>query len=300
MPELPDVCLYVARLQERLIGQRLENVRFYKPFVLRTVTPKPADLIGRSCVGVSRLGKRIVIEMEEDGFIVIHLMIAGRFTWADGSSPLPFSSHKNQLAYWQWTSGNLGLQEASSKKRAGVFLVQGREGLVEFSRAGLDVFKASDAEFAAQLRWQNRTLKRALTDPNTLDGIGNAYSDEILFAARLSPVRTTQALSDEEMSRLKAAAMDTLDGWRTQLQKVYKGFPKPAQVTAFRPEYFVHGRYGQPCRVCGKPIQRIVQAENETNYCAQCQNEGRLLADRSLSKLLKDDWPKTIEELIGE
>ena len=299
MPEYPDIELYVTRLKERVVGRRLERVRFYSAFVLRSVGVAAADVEGREVAGVSRLGKRIVIELEGDRFIVIHLMIAGRLQW---HSPAPVEKRalgKVLLASFRFEDGQLNLVETSTKKRASVYLVQGRAGLDEHRRDGLDVFSATSEEFAERLRSRNRTLKRMLTDPNMFDGIGNAYSDEILYAARFSPVRLTRALTDEEVSRLQAAAKDTFTYWRVRLQELYPGFPKPADVTAFRPDFATHGRYGKPCPVCGSPIQHIVYAENETNYCAKCQNEGRLLADRSLSRLLKSDWPKTLEEMEG-
>lgn len=298
MPEYPDIELYVARLSERLVGQRLEKARFYSAFVLRSVTVPPADIEGRHVHAVSRLGKRIVIELEDERFIVIHLMIAGRFQWMSPPREDQRALGKVLLASFRFTNGQLNLVESSSKKRAAIHLVQGRDGLNEHKRNGLDVFKATPEEFAARLRSENRTLKRMLTNPSAFDGIGNAYSDEILFAAKLSPVRLTRALSDDEVMRLHEAAKSTLSFWRTRLQEVYTDFPKPGDVTAFRPDFATHGRFGKPCPVCGSPIQHIVYAENETNYCARCQNEGRLLADRSLSRLLKSDWPKTLEEMV--
>ncbi|MEZ0324620.1 MAG: Fpg/Nei family DNA glycosylase [Fimbriimonas sp.] len=299
MPELPDVELYVTRLRERLVGARLLKASFYSPFVLRSFAVKPSEVEGLAVTGVSRLGKRIVLELEDEHFIVIHLMIAGRLQW---QSPLPEQKKalgKMLLASFRFEEGQLGLFEISSKKRASIHLVRGREGLTEHRRAGIDVFGASSDQIKERLLAQNRTLKRALTDPNAFDGIGNAYSDEILFWARLSPVRRTGSLTDEEIERLHGAAKDTLRDWKAKLEEKYPGFPKPTEITAFRPEFATHGKYNQPCPVCGQPIQRIVYAENETNYCAKCQNEGRLLADRSLSRLLKDDWPKTLEEMIG-
>jgi formamidopyrimidine-DNA glycosylase len=297
MPELPDVSLYITRLQERLVGEPLERMRFYSPFVLRSVGVQPSDMEGRTVVDVFRIGKRIVIELQEERFIVIHLMIAGRFQW---QSPAPVeqkSIGKVLLASWRFRSGQLGLVELSSRKRASVHLVQGRAGLEEHRRHGIDVFSASVAEFTAKLQAKNRTLKRALTDPSSFDGIGNAYSDEILFHAGLSPVRQTKTLTEEEIERLLGACRKTLAEWTEKLQELYPGFPKPKDITAFRPEFSVHGRFGQRCVVCGSKVQHIVYAENETNYCARCQNEGRLLADRSLSRLLKDDWPRTLEEM---
>lgn len=298
MPELPDIELYLARLRERLVGERLEKIRFHTPFVLRSVGTPASEVEGRVVVGLSRLGKRIVIELEEERFILIHLMIAGRLQWV---SPPPMDKRslgKVLIASFRFASGQLNLIETSTRKRAAVYLIRRREDLDEHRREGIDVFSAMPEGFAARLKAQNRTLKRILTDPHVFDGIGNAYSDEILFWARLSPMRLSQSLGDEEIARLRDSAILTLGDWAKRLQELYKGFPKPADVTAFRPDFAVHGRYGQPCRVCGQPVQRIVYAENETNYCAHCQNEGRLLADRSLSRLLKDDWPSTLEEML--
>jgi formamidopyrimidine-DNA glycosylase len=295
VPELPDVNLYVVRLRERTVGARLEDMRIYGPSVLRSIDPPPGALLGKSVRSVERLGKRIVYEFGEDLFMVLHLMISGRLGWSEVQGTIPMRAPKVQMAAWQWSSGRLTLTEASTRKRATVQLARGPGALEPFRRSGADLFALSEEEFASRLRFQNRTLKRALTDPNSFDGVGNAYSDEILFAARLSPVKTTGGLSDEQVSRLLTACRETLGGWRDRLIQTYPDFPRPGQITAFRPEFNVHGRYGQPCRVCGAPVQHIVYAENETNYCAVCQNEGRLLADRSLSRLLKEDWPKMLQ-----
>lgn len=300
MPELPDIELYLARIRERVLGEKLEKIRFYSPFILRSVGVTPSELEGRTVTSVFRLGKRIVIEVEDERFVVIHLMIAGRFNWQSPLPPEKPAMGKTMLAALRFTAGQLGLVELSTRKRASIYLVKGRAGLDEHRREGLDLFSATDSEFLQRLQSQNRTLKRALTDPHSFDGIGNAYSDEILFTAKLSPVKQTKALTEEEGARLHEAAKNTLAYWRDHLQSLYKNFPRPNDVTAFRPDFAVHGRYGKPCPVCGAPIQHIVYAENETNYCANCQNEGRLLADRSLSRLLKDDWPKTLEEMAGE
>jgi formamidopyrimidine-DNA glycosylase len=297
MPELPDIELYVTRLSERLIGQRIERLKFYNPFVLRSFEVKPSDIEMRMVTGVSRLGKRIILELEEEKFVVIHLMIAGRFQWL---SPAPIEKKavgKVLIASIRFEEGQLNLVEMSTKKRASIYLVRGKEGLEEHRRDGLNVFTATSDEFAARIRSENRTLKRMITNPNSFDGIGNAYSDEILFAAKLSPVKLTQSLKPEEIKRLHQAAKDTFTYWRERLLELYPNFPKPGDITAFRPDFATHGKFKQPCPVCKAPIQHIVYAENETNYCAKCQNEGRLLADRSLSRLLKSDWPKTIEEL---
>lgn len=299
MPELPDIELYLARLRDVVQGQTLESLTIFNPFVLRSFAPKPADLAGATVEGISRLGKRIVLHLDGDRFIVIHLMIAGRLQWQTPLPPFKRANGKIQLAAFRFPSGQLTLVETSTKKRASIHLIQGQEGLQEHNRHGLDVLTATPEAFAARLKATNRTLKRALTDPRTFDGIGNAFSDEILFAARLSPVKTTQSLNDEATDRLRVAARDVLLEWTAKLQRECPKFPRPADVTATRPDYAVHDRFGLPCPVCGSPVQRIVFAENETNYCAKCQNEGRLLADRSLSRLLKDDWPKTLEEMVG-
>lgn len=298
MPELPDITLYVDRLAERVVPEKLLKMRFFSPFVLRTFDPPASTFLGKRTLGVERVGKRVVFAMEDELFIVVHLMIAGRFTWSPELADVKPS--KIDLAFWQWDSGTLRLSEASKKKRAGVFLVRGREGLHSLDRGGIDVLHSTAEQFDERLRAESKTLKRALTNPAAFDGIGNAYSDEILFAAKLSPMRVTRQLTPEESRRLYEAARAVLVDWIDRLRKMYPQFPKPAQITAFRPEFNVHGRYGYPCNVCGAPIQHIVHAENETNYCARCQNEGRLLADRSLSRLLKDDWPKTLDEMMGE
>ncbi len=293
MPELPDVTVYVERLGALVVGRPLEAIRIASPFVLRTVSPSPGELRGALVASVERLGKRIVIGVSGDRFIVIHLMIAGRLRWKPRGERLPA---KVGLAAFDFPHGTLVFTEASPKKRASIHLVAGRAGLAEFDRGGLDVFAASTAAFAAQLRAERHTVKRALTDPTLFDGIGNAYSDEILHAARLSPFRMTQSIGDAEVASLHAACIATLNRWTQRLRdEVGDGFPD--KVTAFRPEMAVHGKYGEPCPVCGTKVQRIVYADNEANYCPTCQTEGRLLADRSLSRLLKEDWPRSLEEL---
>jgi len=306
MPELPDFTVYVERLRALTIGQTIEGIRIASPFVLRTVSPSPKDLIGGKVESVERIGKRIVIGVEppakpeheiEKGaqrhYIVIHLMIAGRLRWKEPKAKLP---GKLALAGFDFPNGTLVFTEASPKKRASLHVVAGRAALAEFDRGGLDVFTASAAEFAARLTSERHTIKRSLTDPTLFDGIGNAYSDEILHAAKLSPFRLTTALEPAEIERLHAACVSQLELWTDRLrQDVGDGFPD--KVTAFRPDMAVHGKYGQPCPVCGTKVQRIVYADNEANYCPTCQTEGRLLADRSLSRLLKEDWPKTLEEL---
>jgi formamidopyrimidine-DNA glycosylase len=293
MPELPDVTVYVERLRALAVDRVLEGLRVASPFVLRTVDPAPKELIDARLVGVERMGKRIVLAFEGDRFAVIHLMIAGRLRWKEPRAKLP---GKLALAAFDFPDGTLVFTEASGKKRASLHLVRGRAGLAEFDRGGLDVLTASAAAFAERLRSERHTVKRALTDPTLFDGIGNAYSDEILHAAKLSPFKRTSALDDAEIARLHRACREQLVLWTDRLRAdVGDGFPD--KVTAFRPEMAVHGKYGEPCPVCGTKVQRIVYADNEANYCPTCQTEGRLLADRSLSRLLKDDWPRTLEEL---
>jgi len=293
MPELPDVAIYVERLAALTVGQPLEAMRIASPFVLRTVSPSPRELAGAKVESVERIGKRIVLGLEGDRFAVIHLMIAGRLRWKKRGEKLPA---KVGLVAFDFPHGSLIFTEASPKKRASLHLVAGRLALADFDRGGLDVFAATTAEFAERLRSERHTVKRSLTDPTLFDGIGNAYSDEILHAAKLSPFRMTSALTDDEIATLHAACRRVLTEWieRTRAE-VGDGFPD--KVTAFRPEMAVHGKYGTPCPVCGTPVQRIVYADNEANYCPTCQTEGRLLADRSLSRLLKEDWPRTLEEL---
>ncbi len=249
--------------------------------------------------GISRLGKRIVFSFEGDLFLVVHLMIAGRFIWSEDLAA-PAKPSKIELFRIIFSNGILSLNEASPKKRAGIWLVRGAAGLVEHKRNGLDVLTATPEEFEWRLRSVNRTLKRALTDPVTFDGIGNAFSDEILFRAKLSPHRLTKGLKAEEIERLFHASRAELQEWIEKLEQDLPNFPKSTQITAFRKEFFVHGKFGQPCKVCGAPVQRVVASEKEMNYCARCQNGGKILADQSLSRLLKDDWPRTIDELMSE
>ena len=293
MPELPDVTIYVERLAALTVGKPLDGIRIASPFVLRTVSPSPRDLIGAKVETVERLGKRIVLGFEGDRFLVIHLMIAGRLRWKKKGEKVP---NKVGLAAFDFPNGSLIFTEASPKKRASLHVVAGRAALAEFDRGGLDVFGATLAQFAERLRSERHTVKRSLTDPTLFDGIGNAYSDEILHAAKLSPFRMTSSITDDEVQTLHRACITTLERW-TQLFRDEIGDGFPDKVTAFRPEMAVHGKYGKPCPVCGTPVQRIVYADNEANYCPTCQTEGRLLADRSLSRLLKEDWPKTLEEL---
>jgi formamidopyrimidine-DNA glycosylase len=295
MPEMPDIRLYVSRLSERLVGHQLESIVLGSPFVLRSVSPKPSEVSGHTVQKVGRLGKRIILELDDDLFVMIHLMIAGRLQWV---TPLPEAkrpSAKAQLAILRFTSGQLTLVENSTRKRASITLVRGRDALEAHRRTGIDPTAASPSEFKAQLLSDRRSLKRALIDPSWFDGIGNAFSDEILFAAKLSPARLTTSLSEEEILRLGNSSREVLDYWTSKLLELYPGFPRPSDVTAFRPQFNVHGRFEKPCTVCSAPIQHIVYADKETNYCAICQNEGRLLADRSLSRLLKDDWPKMLQ-----
>ncbi|MCE9559929.1 MAG: formamidopyrimidine-DNA glycosylase [Armatimonadetes bacterium] len=300
MPELPDIELYVKRIAERVVGRQLVRIAVWSPFALRTYSPAVDAFSGLTVNQVSRLGKRIVLECSGEHFLMIHLMIAGRFQWSDGPEELSRPKSKDVLLSLQFDSGNLNLVERSKKKRASLHLYSSREDLFTQDRRGINIFEATESEFVKKVKEENRTLKRALTDPTKFDGIGNAYSDEILFHARLSPVKLTSSLSDLEIMRLRMACRSTLEIWRTKLLEEISGFPQPRQITAFRPDFATHGKFGQPCPECGNPIQRIVYAENETNYCARCQNEGRLLADRGLSRLLRSDWPKTLEELLGE
>jgi formamidopyrimidine-DNA glycosylase len=299
MPELPDVEVYVEALRQRVLGEPIQKLRLFSPFVLRTVEPRPDELVDRHVQEVSRLGKRIVLELEGDLYMVIHLMIAGRLRWSTGE--VPKSGGKIGMAAIVFPNAHVTLTEASSKKRASLHILQGREALAEHDRGGLEPLDCSFDQFKEALLSESRTLKRALTNPRAFSGIGNAYSDEILHAARLSPLRLTRSLDAPEIKRLHQACRETLALWKDRLLAQFKNkFPGPGEITAFRPDFAAHGKFGQPCPECGKPIQRIRYAQNETNYCAQCQNEGRLLADRSLSRLLKDDWPKTLEELEQE
>ena len=293
MPELPDITIYLECLAPRCVGQPIEAIQITGPSLLRSVDPPVSAAVGRRVIGLRRIGKRIVFELEEELYLVFHLMIAGRFRWRDrGARP----SRKVGLAALDFPTGTLLLTEASSKKRATLHLVGGKAGLSEHDPGGLEVLDASVSDFGAALRAETRTLKRALTDPHILSGIGNAYSDEILHRARLSPVKLTTKLSDEEIATLHAATQEILKLWIGRLrEQVGEGFPE--KVTAFRPEMAVHGHHKQPCPDCGAPVQRIVYASNETNYCAPCQTGGKLLADRALSRLLKKDWPRSLEEL---
>jgi formamidopyrimidine-DNA glycosylase len=292
VPELPDVDVYVIHLQRRIAQATLERIRLASPFVLRSVEPPLREAEGKAVARVSRMGKRIVIELEGGVALVIHLMIAGRLRWREQGAKVP---GKLGLAAFDFTTGTLLLTEASTKKRASLHLVRGAEALRAMDPGGVDPLAAPLQDFAAALRRENHTLKRSLTDPRLFSGIGNAYSDEILWAARMSPVRLTQKMDDEEIARLRDATRETLETWRDRLLREGDDFPE--KVTAFREGMAVHGRYRQPCPACGSPVQRIAYAENESNYCAKCQTGGKLLADRSLSRLMHDDWPKTLDEL---
>jgi formamidopyrimidine-DNA glycosylase len=293
MPELPDVDVYVAALHSRISGASLENVRLNSPFLLRTVTPPLTSLTNRRVAGVRRLGKRVVIALDDDLFLAIHLMIAGRLHWKPKGTKL---AGKIALAAFDFTTGTLTLTEAGTKKRASLHVVHGESDLAALDRGGIEPLDATLYEFRAALMRENRTLKRALTDPAILSGIGNAYSDEILHAAKLSPTQLTRNLDDGEIQRLRDATRGTLVAWRERLS-ADAGREFPERVTAFREGMAVHGRYKEPCPVCGAPVQRIVYAANEANYCARCQTGGKLLADRALSRLLGKDWPRTLEEL---
>ena len=292
MPELPDVLVYIERLTPLILGQPVVQVHLASPFVLRTVEPPISDIQGRTITAIRRLGKRIALGVEGDLFVVIHLMIAGRLRWRPKGKTL---RGKMLLAEFRFPDGTLYLTEAGSKRRASIHVVQGENSLAAFERGGLEVMSASLAEFAARLRSENHTLKRSLTDPRLMSGIGNAYSDEILHRARLSPLMLTSRITDEQLSELFDATRSTLAEWTDRL-RAEAGDTFPEKVTAFHDEMAVHGRFRKPCPVCGAPVQRIRYAENETNYCARCQTGGRVLADRSLSRLLKDDWPRNIDE----
>ena len=292
MPELPDVTVYLEALERRILGARLERVRLLTPFVLRSVDPPLSAATGKAVVGFRRLGKRIVIGLQDDLFLVIHLMIAGRLHWRPAGARPP---GKIGLAAFDFSTGTLILTEAGTKRRASLEVVRGETALREHDPGGIDVFTAPLDAFQSALTAENHTLKRVLTDPRVFSGIGNAYSDEILHRARLSPVKQSQSLDAEEIRRLWEATRTVLTEWIERLrQEAGEDFPEG--VTAFRPAMAVHGRYGKPCPDCGAPVQRIVYADNETNYCARCQTGGRLLADRSLSRLLHRDWPKTVDE----
>lgn len=292
MPELPDIVAYIEALHPRVLNQPIKEIRLLSPFVLRSFDPPLEQAFGKKVTEIRRLGKRIVLGLEDDLFLVIHLMIAGRFRWSETA----FKANRLTLATFFFPNGTLALTEAGTKKRASIYLARGEAGLAEHDRGGLEPLDSDLESFAAQLTLENHTLKRALTDPNLFSGIGNAYSDEILHAAGLSPLKQTKRLEREEIARLFEATKSTLGLWSAKLSdEARKRFPE--KVTAFRDGMAVHGRYGKPCPRCGTPVQRIVYAENEANYCPSCQTGGRLLADRALSRLLKEDWPRSLEEL---
>jgi formamidopyrimidine-DNA glycosylase len=295
MPELPDIVLYVSALETRVVGRTLQRIEVGGPSWLRSVEPPLAALTGRRVSAVSRLGKRIVLAFEGEHFAVLHLMIAGRLQWRDGAPAAPARRGK-EIGAFAFEHGTLAVTEAGTRKRATLHLVAGRDALAAHDPGGLEPLDASRDAFAARLRLRNHTVKRALTDPRLFSGIGNAYSDEILHAARLSPFRQTHKLADDEIDRLHTATQTTLRWWCEHL-RAEVGDVWPKRVTAFRPEMAVHGKYRAPCPVCAAPVQRIVYAANEANYCARCQTDGKLLADRALSQLLKKDWPRTLEEL---
>ncbi len=293
MPELPDIVVYVERLAAYTVDRPLRGARIPSPFLVRSVDPPVQALVGRAVRAVGRLGKRLVLSFDDDLHMVIHLMIAGRLRWKPPKAPV---AGRIGLAAFDFDHGTLSFTEASKQKRASLYVVRGRDALTEFDRGGLELFTATPASFAAALTAENHTIKRALTDPTIIDGVGNAYSDEILHAAQLSPFKQTRQLAAAEFAALLAAAQQCLRTWIERLRaEVGDGFPD--EVTAFRPEMAVHGKYGQPCPRCGAPVQRIRYADNEANYCAPCQTDGKLLADRGLSRLLKADWPKTLAQL---
>jgi formamidopyrimidine-DNA glycosylase len=293
MPELPDILAYIEALTPRVIGQPIEQAKILSPFVLRTVDPPFSEIQGKRVRAVDRLGKRIVFALDHDFYLVIHLMIAGRLCWRPRGGKL---FGRITLAAFDFPTGILALTEAGTKRRASIHLTRGESSLEQFQRGGLNVFEISEGEFAERLRLESHTLKRALTDPRLFDGIGNAYSDEILHRARLSPLQLTRRLDDEDVHRLYVSTQSTLRQWIDRLRaEARETFPE--KVTAFREGMAVHGRFKQPCPVCAAPVQRIRYADNETNYCARCQTDGRLLADRAMSRLLREDWPRTLEEM---
>jgi formamidopyrimidine-DNA glycosylase len=293
MPELPDVTVYIEALGERVLNQPIQRIRIGSPFVVRTFDPPIKEIECKKILSLRRMGKRIVIELEDDLFLIVHLMIAGRLHWKPKGAKI---ARKYGQAAIDFPNGTLLLTEAGTKKRASIHLVRGEAALQEYDPGGLEIFDMTLEQFTASLTRENHTLKRSLTDPHLFSGIGNAYSDEILHRAKLSPIRLTQQMRDAEIERLYHAVRASMTEWIERLRKE-RGTNFPEKVTAFRADMAVHGKYGKPCPVCGSPVQRIVHAENETNYCATCQTGGKLLADRSLSKLLKDDWPRSLEEL---
>jgi formamidopyrimidine-DNA glycosylase len=293
MPELPDVTVYIEALSERVLNQPIQRIRIGSPFIVRSFDPRISAAEGKTVLALRRVGKRIVFDLEDDLFLIVHLMIAGRFHWKPKGAKI---ARKYGQAAFDFANGTLLLTEAGTKKRASIYLVRGEAALREHDPGGLEVLDANISSFREALTRENHTLKRTLTDPHIFSGIGNAYSDEILHRASLSPIRMTQRMTDSEIEKLYRAVRESLAEWVERLRKE-RGSGFPEKVTAFRPDMAVHGKYGKPCPVCGSPVQRIVHAENETNYCARCQTGGKLLADRSLSRLLKEDWPRNLEEL---
>jgi len=293
VPELPDVAVYLERLEALVGGTTLERIRIASPWVLRTYDPPTSAVEGRTVTGFRRIGKRIVFEMGDDLFVVIHLMIAGRLRWRDHGAPVP---KKRGLAAFDFPAGTVLFTEEGTSKRASLHVLRGEAALAEQDRGGIEPLEMTVDDLAGALRRERHTLKRSLTDPRLISGIGGAYADEIMHRARVSPMERTDRLDDDAIARIHAATRDVLTEWIDRLRaEVGDGFPE--KVTAFHPEMAVHGRFGQPCPVCGSPVQRIVYSSNETNYCATCQTGGRILADRALSRILKDDFPRTLEEL---
>jgi formamidopyrimidine-DNA glycosylase len=293
MPELPDITVYLDSLRPRILGHEILGAQVLNPFALRTVTPPLSSIVGKRVKTLSRLGKRIVIGVDGDVYVVIHLMIAGRLRWRVGDKKI---AGKLAQAVFDFDTGRLYLTEAGSKRRASIHVVEGADSLEQFDRGGLEVLDADLGDFAARLRSENHTIKRSLTDPRLFSGIGNSYSDEILHRAKMSPMTLTSRMTDQQIAELFEATKATLIDWTDRLRKD-AGDEFPEKVTAFRDGMAVHGRYKLPCPVCGSPVQRIRYADNETNYCARCQTGGRLLADRAMSRLLKQDWPRSIDEV---
>lgn len=299
LPELPDILVYLEALRPRVVGRAIERARIISPFVLRTFDPPIEQIEGKKVRGIERAGKRFIFDCDDELLVVVHLMIAGR--WRYSKDPRAKPPPKITLASLVFADGALHLVESSKERRASIHIIRGCESLKHFDRGGLDVFTCTESDFAVRLRAENHTVKRSLTDPRFFDGIGNAYSDEILHAAKLSPVKLTSRLSDEEIARLLRATQATLHKWTQTLRAEFADkFPGPGDITAFRPDFAVHGKFGQPCPVCGTSVQRIRYADNETNYCPRCQTDGVILADRSLSRLLKKDWPRSIEQMESD
>lgn len=299
LPELPDILVYLDALRTRVVGREIERARVVSPFVLRTFDPPIDEIEGKTVCAIERAGKRFIFDCGDELFVVVHLMIAGR--WRYSKDPRAKSPAKITLASFVFPDGALHLVESSKEKRASIHIVRGRQSLKQFDRGGLDVLACSESEFANRLRSENHTVKRSLTDPRLFDGIGNAYSDEILHAAKLSPVKLTSRVNGEEIAQLFRATQATLHKWTQTLRAEFADkFPGPGDITAFRPDFAVHGKFAQPCPVCATAVQRIRYADNETNYCPRCQTDGVILADRSLSRLLKKDWPRSIEQLEAD